>query len=157
LTRISTNSFLHLLHHQKILHQYWDSLGLHILDVVLVLVLLLSAFDIISKNALSKAICLLIQKHAVGLYHVVGPENMSRYQWAMSIQSFFKFSSLVEEDKEALLMEEVIRPKHLELSSLKFRSVTGFALRGLSASFQDIAKPGRLPLLPYHSRSRQYG
>ncbi|CAE1306046.1 rfbD [Acanthosepion pharaonis] len=72
---------------------------------------------------LCEAVMLLIKKDCSGIYHIVGPEVMSKYQWGLKIAEYFKLDSkwLIPKSSDELKLPAP-RGKFTALSTHKFRT-----------------------------------
>jgi dTDP-4-dehydrorhamnose reductase len=61
-----------------------------------------------------------------GIFHVVGGDNISKYEFAMHISEEFDLdSSLINPVKMSQLYKDSIRPKKINLSTVKLKKLTG--------------------------------
>lgn len=88
---------------------------------------------------LCEAVMLLIKKECSGIYHIVGPEAMSKYKWGLKITDYFKLDSklLLSKSAEELKLSTP-RGKFSALSTHKFRTeFPNFKFRTMTESLRQ--------------------
>lgn len=86
---------------------------------------------------LAAALLELVRKALNGIFHVVGPDFIDRYTWAIQAgQLMDKDTSLIKEDKIPPLKLKVPRPLKSNLSTVKFQSACDTVLHTLHDSLQ---------------------
>jgi dTDP-4-dehydrorhamnose reductase len=78
----------------------------------------------------------LIEKEKYGLYHIVGSENISRYDWAIKLMETVGLKGKTIEKSEIPPANMVPRPLHSHLDTGKFRKVSPIKLRNVVEGLQ---------------------
>ncbi len=82
----------------------------------------------------------LLEKNQRGIFHIVGSECLSKYDFAMKIAEIFSFEK--NKIKPSLLKEikfEALRSKHLNLSIEKIKSL-GISMRNIDEGVREMKK-----------------
>jgi len=87
---------------------------------------------------LARVLVSLAESKSSGVFHVVGPQNMSRYEWVEKICEKFSFDkSLLKEMKER---GSIPRPLKAELSTKKLSDTIDYTLSDLDSALDVISR-----------------
>ncbi len=90
-------------------------------------------------NDLARAIVELSEKDEKGIFHVVGPANMNRYEWTKKICEVWGYDiSLIEEVKT--LNDKTRRPQRIELDTKKLNNIIDWKFLDVREALQKIKK-----------------
>lgn len=90
---------------------------------------------------LANIIYLLLRKKKKGLFHVVGKDNISRYEFAIKIAEIFNLDkNLIIPITSAQLPQAASRPKKLNLSINKLKRVLGIETMGVEEGLKELKK-----------------
>lgn len=90
---------------------------------------------------LSEIIYMLIEKKKNGLFHAVGKDNLSRYDFAIKIAEVFNLNKdLIIPITSAQLAQAAPRPKKLNLSTRKLVRVLGIETIGVEEGLKKLKK-----------------
>ncbi|MCF8057806.1 MAG: SDR family oxidoreductase [Bacteriovoracaceae bacterium] len=88
---------------------------------------------------LALALIELAESDQTGIFHIVGPEFINRYEWALKICEKFDFEkSLIKELKD--FKNQPRRPLRAELSTDKLSKILSWSLRNVDQAFESIIK-----------------
>jgi dTDP-4-dehydrorhamnose reductase len=89
---------------------------------------------------LAYAILRIVERGRQGLYHVSGPESMSRYEWARQIAGVFRFDAeLVQKTVSADIGQAAHRPPDSSFVTLKYEAEFGMRLCTVEQGLQRMA------------------
>src|SRR3989338_11534754 len=90
-------------------------------------------------GSLTKAVLELIEVKARGIYHIVGADYVSRYEWIREACRVFKFDCR-DVNKEFLDFDhmEIQSPKGVNLSTQKFRNMFQMPLLGIRKGLENM-------------------
>ncbi|MEM4511565.1 MAG: dTDP-4-dehydrorhamnose reductase [Nanopusillaceae archaeon] len=90
---------------------------------------------------LAKIIFTLIEKRKRGLFHVVGKDNVSRYEFAIKIAEIFGMNKkLILPITSSQLLQHAPRPKKLNLSIHKLKRVLNVETMGIEEGLKELKK-----------------
>ena len=90
-------------------------------------------------NHTAQILLSMLEKGLSGLYHVVGPQPMSKYQFGIEIARKFGLSESQINPKSVLLSELTVRRAHnLQLSTHKLSTDLGYELPGFSTGLDEF-------------------
>jgi len=90
---------------------------------------------------LAEILLKLYEKDVFGLFHVVGKDNVSRYEFAMKIAEVFELNkNLIEPVTSPELRQAAVRPRKLELSTRKLQRVLGVTPVGIEEGLKILKK-----------------
>lgn len=88
---------------------------------------------------LAEAVLNLIDAQKHGIYHIVGPDFISRYQWGERTKDFFSFKLVQIIPENPPEVESVPRPRKICLGTHKYHSeFPNHIFRTLEQAYQDI-------------------
>tara|TARA_R110002072_G_scaffold1989_3_gene16454 strand:- start:17418 stop:18311 length:894 start_codon:yes stop_codon:yes gene_type:complete len=88
-------------------------------------------------KGLAQSILLLVDKDVSGIFHIVGPEYVNRYEWALEIAKEFGFDQKLIENVPANT-GGCKRPLNLRLSTSKIKNTVPFNILGLKEELNRI-------------------
>jgi|GEM_PF-77371 len=94
---------------------------------------------------LAEILLKLYEKNAFGLFHVVGKDNVSRYELALKVAEVFNLDkSLIKPVTTLELRQAAIRPKKLKLSTKKLQRFLGIVPLGIDEGLKIVKEQLRL-------------
>jgi len=90
---------------------------------------------------LAEILLKLYEKDASGLFHVVGKDNVSRYEFALKVAEIFELDkNLIKPITSPELRQAALRPRKLELSTKKLERVLGVVPIGIEEGLRIVKK-----------------
>jgi dTDP-4-dehydrorhamnose reductase len=81
---------------------------------------------------LAKILLMLYEKNISGLFHAVGKDNVSRYEFALKVAEIFNLDkTLIKPINSSELKQAALRPRKLKLSTEKLKKVLGIVPVGI--------------------------
>jgi dTDP-4-dehydrorhamnose reductase len=88
---------------------------------------------------LAKILLILYEKDFSGLFHVVGKDNVSRYEFALKVAEIFNLNkNLIRPTITPELRQVALRPRKLELSTKKLQRVLGIIPVGIEEGLKIL-------------------
>lgn len=90
---------------------------------------------------LAEILLKLYEKDVSGLFHVVGKDNVSRYEFAIKVAEIFNLDkSLIKPITSPELRQAAIRPRKLELSTKKLQRILNVVPIGVDEGLRELKK-----------------
>ena len=90
---------------------------------------------------LAEILLKLYEKDASGLFHIVGKDNVSRYEFAIKVAEIFNLDkSLIKPITSPELRQAAIRPRKLELSTKKLQRILNVVPFGIDEGLRELKK-----------------